>query len=124
MSTIPIITVRDVEQTSTMLQQLFNWKSEHGGAEFDALIDSKGNSTLWLHHLDTQEHPRFKGSESSSKGLGWSLYVSVQDLDKVYKKAKKFNCEIIEEPFLNENAGFREFTLKIADGYQFSVYQK
>jgi hypothetical protein len=80
MSSVPIICVQDVEKTSKLLQNLFNWKSNHGGPEFDDLADKKGRSVLWLHDFDSDHHPRFKGAGKKAMGIGVSIYVLVDDL--------------------------------------------
>lgn len=124
MSTVPIICVEDVEQTSNLLQKLFDWKSEHGGPEFDDLVDKNGRSVLWLHDFDSDHHPRFHGAESKEKGVGLSIYVLVDDIEKTYAKCQDADVEIVEALFFNENPQFREFTIKIKDGYQFTACEQ
>lgn len=124
MSTVPMICVKDVEKTSKLLQSLFSWKSSHGGKEFDDLVDDEDRSVLWLHHLSSHDHPRFKDVEQKSKGVGLAIYVVVPDIDKVYSSTKQRKLKVVEELATNQNAGFREFTLQITDGYMFSVCEK
>jgi hypothetical protein len=124
MSTVPIICVQDVEKTSKLLQNLFNWKSNHGGPEFDDLADKSGRSVLWLHDFDSDHHPRFKGAGKKPMGIGASIYVLVDDLDAAYKRCQKADVSIVEELAMNENAQFREFTLKIKDGHQFTACEQ
>ena len=124
MSTVPIICVEDVEKTSKLLQKIFSWESQHGGSHFDNLVDHEGKSALWLHDLDVHEHARFKGVKQKSRGVGVSIYVLVSDLEKVYKSCKRSKLEIVEELFFNENAQFREFTIKIKEGYCFTVFER
>ena len=124
MSTVPMICVDDVEATSKLLQKLFGWKSEHGGSEFDDLADKKGRSVLWLHDMDSNHHARFKDADKKTKGIGLSVYVLVDDIEKTYSRCQKADVEVVEELFRNENAQFREFTIKIKDGYQFTACEK
>lgn len=124
MSTVPIICVESVEKTSELLQELFDWKSEHGGSHFDDLVDDKHRSVLWLHDFDSDHHSRFDGVGSKPLGVGFSVYVLVKDIEKTYERAKVLEQEIIEELHMNENAKFREFTLKIREGYQFTACEK
>lgn len=106
------------------MQYIFDWKSAHGGNEFDDLIDKKGRSVLWLHDFDYEDHPRFRGADVKDKGVGLSIYALVENLDQVYKRCQEHELEIIEELHLNPNAKFREFTFKLKEGYQFSACEK
>ncbi len=85
---VGIVAVQDVVETSKLLAGLFNWKSAHGGPEFDILVNGKNIPTLLLHDFDEHEHARFKGIKSKSKGIGQSLYVFVTNIDEVYEKVK------------------------------------
>jgi hypothetical protein len=58
---VSIVAVEDVRKTSKMLIALFNWKSMHGGAEFDILMTKDNKPTLMLHKFAAHEHKRFKG---------------------------------------------------------------
>ena len=118
---VGIIAVRDVIKTSKLLTKLFNWKSLHGGEEFDILMNQDNIPTLLLHDFDAHEHKRFKGINRKSIGTGHSLYVFVDDLTKTYQAVKRRKLEIVEPLFLNENSRAREFTFKLQEGYQFSV---
>ncbi len=127
MSTVSMICVADVEATSELLQSLFNWTSAHGGKEFDDLVDKNGRSVLWLHDFDSDDHGRFRGAENKERGVGSSIYVLVDDIDETHLKctnAPDSSLVFIEALHLNANAKFREFTIKISDGYQFTACEK
>ena len=128
MSTVSMICVEDVEKTSELLQHLFNWTSVHGGKEFDDLVDKNNRSVLWLHDFDSDDHGRFRGAKNSERGVGSTIYVLVDDVEKTYSKCqvstKTDAIEMVEELFLNTNAKFREFTIKIKDGYQFTACER
>ncbi len=126
MSTVSIIAVEDVEATSLVLQELFDWKSSHGGPEFDDLVDKNNRSVLWLHSFEADDHKRFRGAKNKERGVGSSLYVLVEDIEATYVKAqsKLESISIVEELFLNTNAQFQEFTFKLKDGYQFTACEK
>ncbi len=117
---VTIIAVRDVSKTSKLFSTLFNWKSTHGGNEFDILVDENNIPSLLIHDFNTDEHRRFKGL-NRRLGVGLSIYVFVDDIDSIYKKVKRKKLEIIEPLLLNDNSQAREFTFKISEGYQFSV---
>jgi hypothetical protein len=113
-----------VEQTSSVLQKLFDWKSEHDGNQFDDLVDGKGRSVLWLHDLYSDHHPRFAGAAQGPRGIGLSIYVLVKDIEETYARANELYLDVVEPLHFNENARFREFTFKIDDGYQFTACEK
>lgn len=116
--------MKNVEETSKTLQNLFDWTSEHGGSHFDDLVDRKGRSVLWLHDFNSDHHPRFKEVELKARGIGVSIYVLVKNIDETSAKSQKLDLKIVEELHMNENARFREFTLQIEDGYFFTVCEK
>ena len=118
---VGIIAVRDVIKTSKILTKLLDWKSVHGGSEFDILINKQNIPALMLHDFDAHEHERFKGIKRKSKGIGQSFYVFVEDIKKAYQMAKRRKLDIVEALFLNQNSGVREFTFCLEEGYQFSV---
>jgi len=124
LSTVPIICVKDVEKTSKLLQLLFGWKSEHGGPHFDDLVDEQQRSVLWLHDSNVHQHPRFAAVGQAPLGVGVSIYVKVKDIEWTFEQAKKLGQTIVEPLHFNENAQFREFTIKLADGYHFTVCEK
>jgi hypothetical protein len=115
-----MICVADVEATSRLLQKLLGWKSEHGGAEFDTLVDDSGRAVLWLHDLDEHHHPRFAGVRRGTKGRGVDIYVQVKDLAAVLARVKRAKLEIVEAMRHNPNARFNEFTFLLPDGYLFT----
>ncbi len=123
MATAPIlmIAVKDVQSTSKLFSELFDWKSAHGGSEFDILIDEKNTPSLLLHERLAHDHHRFEGVLEKPLGVGQTLYVFLTSIDEVYGKVQSKNLKIIEPLFLNQNSGAREFTFKIDEGHQFSV---
>ena len=96
----------------------------HGGREFDILMDQKNIPMLMLHELTTHEHKRFAVIKRKMRGVGQATYVFSKDFDRIYRKIRRRNLEIVEPVFLNENSGSREFTFKLKDGYQFTVCDK
>ena len=118
---VGIIAVRDVIKTSKLLTKLFSWKSVHGGAAFDILMTENNVPTLMLHDFDADEHPRFKGVNRKSLGVGQSLYVFVDGVKSCHQKVKRRKLPIVEPLFENPNSGAWEFTFQIDDGHQFSV---
>ncbi|MEM7179553.1 MAG: hypothetical protein AAF518_01475 [Spirochaetota bacterium] len=119
---IAIMAVRNVEKTSQLLINLLNWKSMHGGSEFDILMDQNNVATLLLHAFESHDHKRFNGIHNHTIGIGISLYVFPEkDISEVYEKVKEQNLQIIEPLFENANSKAKEFTFKLSEGHQISV---
>ena len=72
MGVVPIFCVKKVSETSRFLSKLFEWRSTHGGDEFDELISAEGERMLWLHDLDAHEHARFKENSKGNLGRGFA----------------------------------------------------
>lgn len=83
---VTILAVKNVVATSKLLCTLFDWKSMHGGVEFDILMTLENVPTLMLHEFKAHEHKCFQGIQRKSKGIGQSVYVFVKNLDTVYAK--------------------------------------
>ena len=118
---VGIIAVRDVVKVSKLMTKLFDWKSVHGGKEFDILMNQDSIPTLLLHEFEAHDHNRFKGIKRKTIGAGQSIYVFVDDLKKTYQMVKRRKLEIVEPLFFNQNSQASEFTFKLDEGYQFSV---
>jgi len=123
MSLTPMLTVTDVEATSSWLQTIFALTSVHGGAEFDMLADSEGRVVMWLHRHDADhDHPQTTGLDMSRVGAGVVFYLQTDDIEATNTRAVSLGATIVEELHLNPLAHHREFTVKSADGYLFAAH--
>lgn len=120
--TEPMIAVRNVEKSSKWYQQLLNCNGSHGGEIFEILIDEKGNHILSLHKWGEHEHPTF--SEPKNAGNGLILYFQVNDIEPIWKNAKKLKAAIEKKPNLNTNSGRMEFSIRDLDNYYISISAK
>ena len=118
---VSMVAVKDVEKTSKLLANLFDWQSTHGGPHVDILVTEKKAPALMLHEFNESDHKRFNGIKKKAKGIGQTVYMFVGDIDGVYRKVKRRKLKIVEPLWLNENNDMWEFTFQIAEGYQFTA---
>jgi catechol 2,3-dioxygenase-like lactoylglutathione lyase family enzyme len=97
----PLIAVGDVRASSRWYQRLL------------------GLTALPEHeHRDTYEdHPNLVNADAASRGHGVVLWFEVDDFEAAVKRARSLHAEVIEEPYVNPNAGHREMWLRDRDGY-------
>ena len=114
MNCLTMLGVSDVEKSSQWFQDLFGWKSNHGGPHFESLVDQENNEKLLLHHLDKQ---------SNLLGNGVTIYVDVGDLKSFFSKAKELGAQIVAEPHFNELSHINECTIRDKHGYLFTARQ-
>lgn len=117
----PMILVRDVQVSAAWYGLLLACKSDHGLEEFDRIV-SEGAVVLMLHRGDATEHGAV--SNPDVVGNGFLLWVYVDDLDAVYSRAKAAGANIVVEPHLNQQAQWREFTLRDPDGYSVAIVEE
>jgi hypothetical protein len=111
-----IIGVNNVEKSSIWYQELLGCKSCHGGNTFEILGDQDGNTILCLHKWGEHDHPTFRNPKTEP-GNGLILYFRVDDLERIWKNAKRLNAIIEEAPGLNQNSGRKEFSIRDLDNY-------
>ncbi len=116
----PMILVRDVQASACWYRQLLACESDHGLEEFDRIV-ADGTVVLMLHRGDATEHGAIR--KQDVVGNGFLLWIYVADLDAVYSRAKASNAEIIVEPHVNQQAQWREFTLRDPDGYSVAIVE-
>ncbi len=123
MSLTPMLVVEDVPAVSAWLQRVFEWKSAHGGPEFEMLADATGTVLLWLHMREADhEHAHTSGVDLASVGGGVTFYVLVDDIEAVRVRAGEGGAEIVEELHVNLLASHREFTVVGPQGYHFAAH--
>ena len=120
MRTETMIAVRDVEASSEWYRQLLGCRSDHGGPEFDRLVNAD-TVLLLLHHWGAPEHPSMLSPTEGPIGHGLVIYFRVDDLDTILQRAKQMGAQIVCEPAFNELAHQREFSLRDPDGYFITV---
>jgi hypothetical protein len=115
-----MIAVRDVQKSAKWYCRLFDAENDHFLEEFDRILYN-GKVLLMLHKWNAKEHGAFLHPADGIVGNGFLLWVFVNDLSSVYRKALEMEIEIVNEPKDNPVAGWREFTLKDLDGYLIAV---
>ena len=115
-----MIAVGDVEAASAWYQKLLGCVSDHGGSEFDRLVDGD-KVVLLLHHWGAPEHASMHSPADGLVGNGLVLYFRVDDLDAAYARAMQLNATIVQEPHFNDLAHQHEFELKDPDGYHITI---
>ncbi|MDP2578034.1 MAG: VOC family protein [Gemmatimonadota bacterium] len=115
-----MIFVRDVEKSSAWYQNLFGASSAHGGSEFDLIVDGD-RLLVMLHHRDADEHPAVSDPTEGTLGSGVLIYITVDDVDAVHRRAVDMEANVLDEPHINERARQIEFSLRDPDGYALTV---
>ncbi|MCB9234836.1 MAG: glyoxalase [Bacteroidia bacterium] len=116
----PIIAVKDVEGSSAWYQRLFGWRSMHGGAEFDILVDEVGEVMLCLHQWGAHEHPTMQNPQLTP-GNGLILYFRTPAMESIREMARQMGLSVEEEVHLNPNSTKLEFSLCDPDGYYLTI---
>ena len=91
----PLIAVTDVEASSQWYQRLLGCRSNHGGPNYEQLVD-KGQLVLQLHKFKVQHHHGPIGDPASKPyGNGVLLWFEVDNFDAVMERATEMNAEIV-----------------------------
>jgi len=115
----PMIAVRDVRASAAWYKKLLGCESDHGRPEFDRLVDGT-RVLLMLHRLEAAEHG-LAAPAPGTAGSGVLIWIYVDDLDLVHRRAKAAKAPIVVAPHTNPQAGWREFTLRDPDGYHVAI---
>ena len=116
----PIIAVRDIEASSKWYQSIFNWRSLHGGKEFEILVDENDEVLICLHQWENHGHPTMKNL-IITPGNGLILYFRTENMPIIRQNAEKLGCAIEEDIHLNTNSLKMEFSLRDPDGYYITI---
>ena len=113
--------VRDVQSSSRWYQELLGVKSGHGGAEYEMIVDEKGELLFQFHHLDGDEHGVKLTDDSTPRGGGVLVYLAVDDVHAIHAKATAMGAVVLGEPTYIELAGHTEFIVRDPDGYSLAI---
>lgn len=120
MNVDPIIAVSDVEASSAWYQSIFDFKSIHGGADFDVLANDKREVMLCLHKWGEHDHPTLF-DPGIPVGNGLLLYFRTNKIDEIWSKAQSLDLVILKDLAVNENSHVKEFSLRDTDGYYITI---
>ncbi len=119
----PLIATADVEATSRWYQHLLGARSDHGGSDYERLIDADGTLILQLHSWEVEhDHGRIGDPAARPYGNGVLLWFEVQDFDAAVARALELNAEVVLAPHPNPPEGgggpaHREIWLRDPNGY-------
>lgn len=116
----PIIAVKNVETSSEWYQSIFDFRSKHGGNEFDILVNKDDEVMLCLHKWGEHNHPTMQTSNKQS-GNGLILYFRTKNMEQIGEKLRKINHKVEQEIEINPNSRRREFSLRDLDGYYITI---
>lgn len=120
----PLIAVSDVEASSRWYQRLLGCKSDHGGPDYERLVDGDGTLILQLHRWEVEHHHGAIGDpEQRPYGNGVLLWFEVDDFDAAVARATELRAEVVLPPHRNPPEGqeggpaHREIWLRDLEGY-------
>jgi catechol 2,3-dioxygenase-like lactoylglutathione lyase family enzyme len=119
----PLIAVADVEASSRFYQRLLGARSDHGGDEYERLVDARGRLVMQLHRWEVDHHHGAIGDPRRKPyGNGVLLWFEVDDFDAAVARANSLGAEVILPPHRNPPDGdggpnHREIWLRDPDGY-------
>jgi len=119
----PLIAVRDVEASSRWYQRLLGCRSDHGGPEYERLVDG-GRLVLQLHAWEVEhDHGPIGDPRVKPYGNGVLLWFEVDDFDAAVARSTDLHAEVVLAPHRNPPPGepggpaHRECWLRDLDGY-------
>jgi catechol 2,3-dioxygenase-like lactoylglutathione lyase family enzyme len=121
----PLIVCRNVEASSRFYQRLLGCKGDHGGPEYDRLLDPRLHQKRWrtdglilqLNAWDEDHHHGSIGDPELPVGNGVLVWFEVDDFDAAVARARKLKARVVLDVHVNPNAQHRELWLKDPDGY-------
>ena len=119
----PLLAVHDVEASSRWYQRLLGCKSDHGGREYERLLDPHGKLILQLHHFEvTHHHAPIGDPDDQPYGNGVLLWFEIDDFEDAVKRVSELNPPIVmprhrNPPDGNGGPNHWEIWLKDLDGY-------
>jgi catechol 2,3-dioxygenase-like lactoylglutathione lyase family enzyme len=119
----PLLCVHDVEASSRWYQRLLGCRSDHGGREYERLIDRSGTLILQLHNFDVEhDHGRIADPDERPYGNGVLLWIEVDDFDAAAARAAELQAPVVLPRHRNPPDGrggpnHWELWIKDPDGY-------
>jgi len=98
----PLLAVVDVEASSRWYQRLLGCRSDHGGTEYERLVDGD-RLVLQLHSLEIDhDHGRI-GDPTHVRGNGVLLWFEVDDFDAAVARSGELDAEVVLPVHRNPN---------------------
>ncbi len=116
----PIIAVKNVVESSKWYQDIFGFRSMHGGSEFDILVDRNEEVILCLHKWGEHNHPTMQTSNMIG-GNGLILYFRTDNMEQIRENLRESSYKIEREVELSPNSRRKEFSLRDPDGYYITI---
>jgi catechol 2,3-dioxygenase-like lactoylglutathione lyase family enzyme len=92
----PLIAVTDVEASSRWYQRLLGCRSDHGGPNYERLVDHNGALILQLHRFDLAHHHGPIGNRDDKPyGNGVLLWFEIDDFDAAMRRVAELAAEIV-----------------------------
>ena len=118
----PLIAVWDVEASSRWYQRLLGCLGDHGGPEYERLLDGEGRLIMQLHHWEVEHHHEPIGDPEKLRGNGVLLWFEVDDFDAAVARSRELGAHVVMAPHRNPPEGpggpaHREIWLRDPDGY-------
>ena len=121
MKTETMIGVADVEKSSAWYQHLLGCRSNHGGSEFDRIVNAGGEVVILLHKLGFDDHPSLAADEGGPVGRGVEIYFRTAELESVYRRAREVGAVMEINLRFNPLAHQDEFKIRDPDGYLITI---
>ena len=101
----PLLCVHDVEACSRWYQHVLGCRSDHGGPEYERLVDGD-RLILQLHRWDVGHHHGAIGDPNAKPyGNGVLLWFEVEDFDAALRRAESLGAAIVKPRHRNPPDG-------------------
>ena len=118
----PLLVVSDVEASSRWYQRLLGCRSDHGGREYERLVDGD-RLVMQLHAFDVaHDHGPIGDRDDRPYGNGVLLWFEIDDFDAAAARAAELNADVVLPRHRNPPDGkggpnHWELWLRDPDGY-------
>jgi catechol 2,3-dioxygenase-like lactoylglutathione lyase family enzyme len=118
----PLVVVTDVEASSRWYQRLLGCRSDHGGREYERLVDGD-RLVMQLHAFDVaHDHGPIGDRDDKPYGNGVLLWFEIDDFDAAAARAAELNAAVVLPRHRNPADGrggpnHWELWLRDPDGY-------
>ena len=114
----PMLVVHDVEVSGRFYRRLLGAAGDHGGEEYERLVDGDGRLIMQLHAFAVEHHHGpLADPDDRPYGNGVLVWFEVDDFDDAVARAAELGTEIVRAPHRNPNPAHREIWLRDLDGY-------